>query len=81
MPVDKVTSEVPNPTEELRSRHVVVIEQLLQRVPAVDGLKVRKSQFAAILGGGIHASKQVLSCFKLFPGPLECFLVDEVAKV
>ena len=50
MPVDEVTNEVSNPAEELRSRLVVAVEQLLQQVPAVDGLKVWESKLVAVLG-------------------------------
>ena len=75
MPVDEVTNEVPNPAEELGSWLVVAVKQLLQRVPAIDGLKVWESKLVAVLGN-VHASKQVLGHIKLFPGPLECLLVD-----
>ena len=54
--------------EELRCGHVVVIEQLLHRVPSIDGLKVRKGQFAAILGGGsiLPSKRWVSSNFSRF---------------
>ena len=61
--INEITSEAPNPVQELVHRLVIVVKQHLYRVLAIDGLKVWKCQFVAVLGGGIHTPQQALSLF------------------